>query len=250
MIKSVLAAAALAVTMGSASAVTYKDFKVQEGSVPGASSHLFTADKLNGGYTEYLTPTSGSTFSAQAYGNFGQFFKNDGTALAPSQLNGFGDGGYGMYALFSATGTFSGSTFTGVTGEFHLFIDAENDTTFSTSDGITPISTGNNSDDYEIAYSVMLDNGTGDIVGPPGAFNMFYNNFTLTAAGKAYFVEPNPFYLYTQVNGDIDGFTAGVPRVITGDVSAVFVDKVPEPGTIALVGAALLGLGAVRRRKQ
>ena len=242
------AAAAMALVAGQASATTFLDFQVQEGSVPGASSNLFTADKLNGGYVETVTLTSPTTFTAQAYANFGQYFKNDGTTLVSSQLNGFGTGGYGMYAIFGATGTVIGGTsFTGTGGQFHLYIDPNQDTNF-VANGLSPYTTTGDADDYEIAFSTTFSTGTGDIVGPPGAFDMRFDSFTLTAAGSGYFVAPNPFYLYTQVNGDIDGLTGTNPILITGDVSAVFLNKLPEPGTLALVGLAFVGLGYGRRR--
>lgn len=251
---SVLFGAALSVAaIGTASAEQFLDFQVDEGSVAGAEANIFTADKLNGGFTEFVTFTSGSTFAAHAYANMGQFFADEGGTLVSSQLNGFGASGYGMYALFEATGTFSGLNFTGGTGQFRLFLDVDKNTTFGTTlglDGVTRVTTAGIADDYEIAYTTSLMAGTGTLSTAPGAYNFDFKDFTLTTEGKDYFIAPRPFHFFVQVNGDNDAASGtgvpGDPLRVTGDVSAVF--RVPEPGSLALSGLALLGLGLARRR--
>lgn len=229
----------------------FLDFTVDESSVAGASANTFVADKLNGGFTEYVTFTGPNSFSAQAHANIGQYFKNEGVLLVPSQLNNFGASGYGMYALFNATGTFAGLNFTGGTGAFSLYIDPDQDTTFGTSDGIAPVTTLHSADDYMIAFTTDLVAGVGTLASAPGAYNFDFRNFTLTPAGSDYFIAPNPFHMLVQVNGDNDQAnglgTPLNPLVVTGDVSAVF--RVPEPGSIALAGLALLAMGAASRRR-
>lgn len=252
---SLAIAAAAAITAMPASAEQFLDFQVNEASVPGSTlGSVITADKLNGGFTEYVTLTGPGTFSAQAYANFGQFFKNEGTQLVGSLLNAnivFAPQGYAMYALFNASGTVSGLNFTGTAAEFHLYIDPDQDTTFGTSNGVTPIATGNSGDDYEIAFSTTLGSGTGTLQSAPGAYNFDFTNFTLTADGKLFFISPNPFHMNVRVNGDNDQAVplgAPFPLLVTGDVSAVF--NVPEPGSLALVGLALTGLGVAARRRR
>jgi len=248
-------------SLGSASAFAeFLDFKVNEGVVdPGNTlPNIFTADKLNGGYTEFLAPTSATTFATSAVGNLGQFFKNEGTALVSSQLNGFGNGGYGLYAIFTASGNITGANlFQGTSGGFSLYLDRNKDTTFNgffaSNDPVsTPLrDAGTFGDDDLLASTFTVVSGSGNLNGPPGAFDITFKDFTLTAVGATYFFDPNPFHMIVQINGDYDQFvptsTPFVSRV-TGDVSAVF--QIPEPGSLALFGLALAGLGLTQRRRK
>ncbi|MES2715308.1 MAG: flocculation-associated PEP-CTERM protein PepA [Pseudomonadota bacterium] len=268
---SVLAvAAAAAITSAPAAAAeNFLNFTIDETSVPGTglipglANTALVGDKLNGGFTEYVTFTGVNTFSAQAYANIGQIFANEGTALTTNLLNSNElVGGYRMYALFAAQGTFSGLNFIGNSANFYLYIDPNSDTDLSGTDGVTAITVGDNSDDYLVAYTTSLASpGTGTLASAPGAYNFDFKDFVLTSGdqnagtagnqnGEAYFVQPRPFHILVQVNGDNDQAVPlpGSTLLVTGDVSAVF--KVPEPGSLALVGTLLAGLGlATRRRK-
>ena len=254
---STVAVAAATSFVSLPAAAEFMDFEVTEGSVPGNVANTFWADKLNGNYAEMVSITGANTFSAQAYANFGQFAKNEGsTIVTPVQLNGLN--GYGLYALFNATGTFAGTSFTGGTGAFYLYIDPNQDTTFALTNGLVAPTVGGNADDYLIAWTTTLTSGSGNLGGPPGAFDFKFTDFQLTTgdqsafwagnqAGDQYFTSPSPFYFQTQVNGDIDQFQGTNPISVTGDVSAVFV---PEPGTLALAGLALGAMGLVSRRRR
>lgn len=261
-IKVVATAALLAGFAASASAVgVFNEFTVNEtviagtGAFPGLANAALVADKLNGSYEEVLTVTGLNTFSAQAFGIFSQYLSNDGGTPVASLLGALEFfGGYRMYAVFSASGAITGpNAFQSSNNRFDLFLDTNSDTSATLSDGVTaPILAGNGEDILLAFAGPTLTFGTGNLTGPPGAFNIDWGDFTLTDFGKTMFISPDPFYMNVRVNGDYDILSVlppGTTTRITGDVSAVF-QAVPEPSTIALLGIALLGMGLAGRGRK
>jgi len=262
---SLAVAASLGLVSASASAVgDFKEFTVDENSVPGVpTTSTFEADKINGSYNEVLTVNNNGSFDTVGYANWTSYLFNDGGDVVQDYyLGSAGATGYSMYATFSSSGYLTATGFTGLVGSFLLYIDPNKDTTKSLpGSGSGDVVVGGTSDDYLIAFATNLISGLG-VVGTPGAFDLIFNDFTLTTGdnnagtagtqnGDLYFTEPRPFHLLVQTNGDFDKFPTvpgpGTYSNITGDISAVF--KVPEPGSLAMLGLGLLGLGMSRRRK-
>ncbi|OZG75076.1 PEP-CTERM domain protein [Hahella sp. CCB-MM4] len=230
----------------------FLDFTVDE--TPYGGTQL-TVDKFNGGYSEKLTFDGNGGFQTTGFATLGQLFSNDGTDDR-SDDSVLGDS-YMIYAIFKSEGTISPVTsditqFNATGGSVELYLDRNNDTLGSLgATALDNVSLSNDSDDFLLASTFQLGTGTGLLTSAGGFFDLVFENVVLSdenngGKGADYFLKPDPFYIRVNVDGDFDNFDPTGTQTVTGDVSAVFV---PEPGSLAVLGVAALGLGLRSRRK-
>lgn len=264
-LKKILSAIAVAGAFAaSGSAFAYPTFTVDPSGYSSLTS--FQADKITGNYEEVISLNLDGTFDFSLKWNAGQYSSNNGgTALDGEFETGLGFA-YNMYALFQGSGTYTlnpDNTISSFTltsgGGLELWIDPK-DTAATLTKFVAPATgagaytlTGN-SDDIKIATGTGISGAAnfakvGDF--NSGSFGQT-TSFALTADGKDYFVAPNPFYSLSFESGQINfGAVVNGPltTTINGSLDVIF-QKVPEPSSLPLVGAALVGLGvALRRRK-
>ena len=255
------ATVALATTFAQAAPIIVNEASLGVGST---FDRIEGIEKLNGGYREMLTINNDGSFAASAFASFAQYYDTTGANMptgGPGKIANIGNL-YRLIVTFDAEGVVNlDGTLSGTSGSFKLYADLYTQAltpTFGASgyDSVT-VNGGTLGTDYLLlASSDSQTFGLGTGIGTEAAaFKFLFDSITLTEEGHKFFIDPNPFVVQVNVNGDIDnglpGLLPGTYTNVLGDVSVSFApNKVPEPGSLALFGAALAGLGAVQRRRQ
>jgi len=238
-------------------------FTANEGVVPGATPNTVTADRISFNYEARINQTlvggaydGNDPFTESGYLTKASF-ANAGAAVA-SQLNAVGSNGYGIYGLFSITGTAAqdgnGILATFQTATLSLWLDPGQNTGFAFT-GNTAGTTGTTADDMQLA-TYTLQQGQAHVFGglANGDFDTILN-LTLTPFGQTFFNSPSPFYALENFGGNtqtISGasLTSSFVATATGAGTELFIAPIPEPETYALMLAGLGAIGFVARRRK
>jgi hypothetical protein len=267
---SLLTAGTFGALLASGSAFAAPLFQVQE-SVAGGQANVVTADRISFEYHAVIdqTITGGSLagnddpFTEHGFLTKAAFGSPTGGSI-PSQLNALAPGGYGMYGLFTITGEAdplnpADPLGGGIQANFNnltmtLFIDPGQDTVLALSGAGPVVPGGSVGDDFAI-INFTLSAGEAHIFGglANGDFDTLLN-VSLTPQGQAYFIDPVPFFPLENFGGNTETFTGGSLTesfVATADGGGIelFQNQIPEPGTLALLGLGIMGMGFINRRR-
>ncbi len=258
-LRILVAGAVLALGAGAAYAGPFQVTPSGDGLDPSLAP--FTADSMSGTSSTLIqfTGVSGGAaqYTATGYIDFSAFNLNS----VPLGHTGLNDA-YGMYAVFSQTFACPGALGTGVTcaaTSINLSLYANpgdtdfNSFTSATLGGPAPTHSEISSSDILLgSANAIVAGGVAGINSLGGAFENINTDFSLTAAGSAFFTEPVPFYTiaFSEYNNTSTGLACNATGCAVNDESGLTdFNNAPEPASLAIFGLGLTGLAALRRRK-
>lgn len=264
-VRKALIAATVSAALSAAPAFASPVFTVDTGGLglTGNADKTFQADFISGFSSELLHLDNAA---GTAYGDgWVQFtsFKNGANAVLPGTSRLGVD--YQLYLTFSlsdvlvsGTAGSAGAVYALNSLTFTVWADTGLDTVFTNA-----AVSGNTGTEASVSVGTAdINLGSGSLVVGTAGFNalggVFQNaiaSFALTTEGKAFFVQPDPFYnvAFDEFNNTTQGLTFsadGKLAAITNASGGVDFNRVPEPASMSLIGMGLLGLGALSRKRK
>lgn len=260
-------AVAMLMLLPASAKAEYLDFLVDE-SVVAETTNSFEADSFNGYYKEILSFDGEGNFAATLIAGWSTYLKNEGedgvttSFLSLNQGEFASENNYGMYTIYTATGTISQISatefgFNTTTGSAEIWLDLDSNTNLEGAlpavGGVYPTLSDIDDDEMILSASTIYFERNVLEMGVGGYFDIRFSDPTLTAFGSQYWPSlVGISFLTATVDGDFNEFNPLTEQGFAqsgGDLSANFT-VVPEPSTLVLFGLGLIGTAVAIRRKR